>query len=74
MAELVSGTEVVKVLEQVLQTSHITFTLTREDDDAKEKDLHHREYSASLGTRQWQMLVSTVKGAAPGEVMLTTSP
>jgi hypothetical protein len=74
MAESASGAEVVNVLEQVLQMSHISFTMTREDDDAKEKDLHHREYTASQGARQWQMLVSTVKGTAPGEVMLTTSP
>jgi hypothetical protein len=64
----------VNVLEQVLQMSHISFTMTREDDDTKEKDLHHREYTASQGARQWEMLVSTVKGTAPGEVMLTTSP
>jgi hypothetical protein len=74
MAESASGAEVVNVLEQVLQMSHISFTMTREDDDTKEKDLHHREYTASQGARQWEMLVSTVKGTAPGEVMLTTSP
>jgi hypothetical protein len=74
MAESASGPMVVKQLERILLASQIAFTLTREDDDAKEKDLHHREYTASQGVRQWEMLVSTVKGAAPGEVMLTTSP
>jgi hypothetical protein len=74
MAESASGSEVVKALEQVMQQAHIEFTMTREDDDAQEKVLHHREYSASQGTREWEMLVSTVKGTAPGEVMLTTSP
>jgi hypothetical protein len=74
IAESASGTEVVNVLEQVLQLSHINFTMTHEDDDKAETTLHHREYSASQGTREWQMLVSTVKGAAPGEVMLTTTP
>jgi hypothetical protein len=74
LAESASGPEVVKMLEQVMQTSHINLTLTHEDDDKSEKTLHHREYTASQGDRQWDMLVSTVKGAAPGEVMLTTSP
>ena len=74
MAESASGTEVVKVLEQALQLSHINFTMTHEDDDKAETSLHHREYTASLGQRHWEMLVSTVKGTAPGEVMLTTSP
>ena len=74
MAESASGTEVVKGLEQAMQLSHINFTMTHEDDDKTEKDLHHREYTASQGKREWEMLVSTVKGAAPGEVMLTTSP
>jgi len=74
MTQSANGSDVVKTLEQVMQTSHIEFTMTREDDDAQEKVLHHREYSASQGARRWEMLVSTVKGAAPGEVMLTTSP
>jgi len=74
MAESASGTEVVKGLEQAMQLSHINFTMTHEDDDKSENILHHREYTASQGKREWDMLVSTVKGAAPGEVMLTTSP
>ena len=74
MAESASGTEVVKGLEQAMQLSHINFTMTHEDDDKSENILHHREYTASQGKREWEMLVSTVKGAAPGEVMLTTSP
>jgi hypothetical protein len=73
-AESASGPEVVKDLEQVMQASHIDFTMTHEDDDKSEKILHHREYTASQGARQWEMLVSTVKGTAAGEVMLTTSP
>ncbi len=74
MAESANGPDVVKTLEQVMQQAHIDVTMTREDDDAQEKTLHHREYSASQGNRKWEMLVSTVKGDAPGEVMLTTSP
>ena len=74
MADSAGGTEVVKVLEQVMAQAHINFTMTHEDDDKSEKILHHREYTASQGKREWQMLVSTVKGTAPGEVMLTTSP
>ncbi len=73
MTEQASGSEVVKLLEQALQLSRIVFTMTREDDDKAETMLHHREYTASQGNREWRMLVSTVNGAAPGEVMLTTS-
>jgi hypothetical protein len=74
MAQSASGAGVVKVLEQVLQMSHVDFTMMHEDDDKEEKVLHHREYTATQNGRQWEMLVSTVKGTAPGEVMLTTSP
>jgi hypothetical protein len=73
-AESASGPEVVKTLEQALQLSHIDFKMSKEDDDKQEKLLRHREYTASLGNRKWDMLVSTVKGADHGEVMLTTSP
>jgi hypothetical protein len=74
MAESASGTTVIKMLEEVMQLSHIDLAMTHEDDDAQEKALHHREYTAALGGHQWEMLVSIVKGTAPGEVMLTTSP
>jgi hypothetical protein len=73
MSESASGPVVVKTLEQGLQQAHIDFTMTHEDDDQQEKTLHHREYTASQGDRRWEMLISVVKGAAPGEVMLTTS-
>lgn len=74
LAEAANGHDVVGVLERVMQLSHITFEMTHEDDDSAERVLHHREYTASEGTRQWQMLVSTVKGSTAGEVMLTTNP
>jgi hypothetical protein len=73
MSASASGPLVVATLEQVMQQAHIDFTMTHEDDDQQEKTLHHREYTASQGTRHWEMLISVVKGAAPGEVMLTTS-
>jgi hypothetical protein len=73
-AESASGSEVVKTLEQAMQLSHIDFKMMGEDADQQEKILEHREYTASQGGRQWDMLVSTVKGVARGEVMLTTSP
>src|SRR5579863_5456591 len=73
MSASASGPLVVQTLEQVMQQAHIDFTMTHEDDDQQEKTLHHREYTASQGARHWEMLVSIVKGAAPGEVMLTTS-
>ena len=74
LAEAADGRDVVTVLERVMSVAHISFTMTHEDDDSAERVLHHREYTASEGPRQWQMLVSTVKGTAMGEVMLTTNP
>jgi hypothetical protein len=74
LAESANGASVVDLLEKVMQLSHISFSMTHEDDDTAEKVLHHREYTASEDGHQWQMLVSTVKGTADGEVMLTTNP
>ncbi len=74
LAESASGATVVTVLEHVMQVAHIDLAMTHEDDDKTEKVLHHCEYTAARDGRQWEMLVSTVKGNAPGEVMLTTSP
>ena len=74
LAESANGAAVISTLEQVMQVSHIDFTVTREGDDAVEKVLHHKEYSASHSGRRWQMLVSIVKGATAGEVMLTANP
>jgi hypothetical protein len=73
MTESASGPLVVKTLEETMRQAHIDFTLTHEGDDQQEKTLHHREYNAAQGKRHWEMLISTVKGDAPGEVMLTTS-
>jgi len=73
MSESASGPSVVKTLEQVMRQAHIDFTVTHDNDDQQEKTLHHREYNASQGDRHWEMLISTVKGVALGEVMLTTS-
>lgn len=74
LAESANGEAVATTLERVMRTAHITFTLTHEDDDTEEKALHHRSYAVSRGGRQWQMLVSTVKDTASGEVMLTANP
>lgn len=73
-AETASGSQVVQLLEQAMRLSRIDFALTREDDNQEESDLHHRTYAVSRGDRQWDLLVSTVKGAAAGEVMLTARP
>lgn len=72
--ESASGPEVVNALEQAMQVSHIDFKMTHEEDDTQVKVLHHRTYAASAGDRQWGVLVSTVKDAASGEVMLTVLP
>jgi hypothetical protein len=74
LAESANGEAVAATLERVLRAAHIAFTLTHEDDDTEEKALHHRAYAISQGGRQWQMLESTVKDTASGEVMLTANP
>jgi hypothetical protein len=74
LAESANGEAVAATLERVMRAAHIAFMLTHEDDDTEEKALHHRSYAVSRGGRQWQMLVSTVKDTASGEVMLTANP
>jgi hypothetical protein len=73
LAETASGPSVVTDLEQDLKDAQITFKITSDRDDAVEKALRHREYTASKGDHGWLLLVSTVKGDAGGEVMLTAN-
>ncbi len=68
------GAMVVDELERALKASQITLQVTRDTTDAKEAALRHREYSASGGKRQWQMLVSTVQAPGGGSAMLTANP
>ena len=74
MAEAANGPAVVKDLEQLLRQAKINFDVTGEHDDKAEKALVHREYTASTGDQQWEMLVSTVQDPAGGEAMLTVNP
>jgi hypothetical protein len=73
VAERASGPAVIDTLEQDLRRAQISFNLSRDGDDPKERVLHHREYTASMGKRSWLLLVSTVKDAALGEAMLTAN-
>ncbi len=73
IAQTADGAAVAEDLEQSLRAAGITFALTREQDDSVEKSLHHRDYVASKGTLQWQILVGTVRDR-PGTAMLTAVP
>ena len=73
LAETASGTAVVSDLEKNLNEAQITFKITADRDDAVEKALRHREYTATKGDRGWLLLVSTVKDQVGGEAMLTAN-
>ena len=73
LAEAANGSAVVSDLEKELNEAQITFKITADRDDAMEKALRHREYTASRGDRGWLLLVSTVKDQAGGEAMLTAN-
>ena len=73
VAERASGPAVIDTLEQDLRRAQISFALSHDGDDPKERVLHHREYTASMGKRSWLLLVSTVRDAAVGEAMLTAN-
>jgi hypothetical protein len=73
VAERASGAAVIDTLEQELRRAKISFNLSHDGDDPKERVLHHREYTATMGKRSWLLLVSTVKDSAAGEAMLTAN-
>ena len=73
IAEMASGTGVITALEQDLNEARISFRMTAEKSDPQETDLRHREYQASKGERGWLLLVSTVRGSAGGQAMLTAN-
>ena len=73
IAEMAIGTVVIADLEKDMNDAKITFKVTSEKADTEEKVLHHREYQASQGQREWLLLVSTVKDPAGGQAMLTAN-
>lgn len=73
LAASASGQAVLQDLEQKLHDAQITFKVTAERPDAVEKTLHHREYVAQQGKREWLLLVSIVQDPAGGEAMLTAN-
>jgi hypothetical protein len=73
LAEIASGPAVLTDLEKDMTDAQIAFKITSDRDDAEEKALRHREYTASKGDHGWLLLVSTVKGDTGGEVMLTAN-
>jgi hypothetical protein len=73
IAERASGAKTVVDLEKDLNDARISFRMTAEIGDPEERLLQHREYVASQGDRAWLLLISTVKDAAGGQVMLTAS-
>ena len=73
IAERASGTQTIEDLEKDMNTARIGLRMTAAKGDSEE-ELEHREYVASLGDRSWLLLISTVKNAAGGQVMLTATP
>jgi hypothetical protein len=73
VAQSASGSGAVTDLEQDMTAAKITFRVASDQPDSQEKALEHREYVASRGEREWRLLVSTVKNAGGGQVMLTAN-
>lgn len=74
IAEAANGATVITDLEQDMNEAKISFKVTADKNDSEEKVLKHREYVASRGQQEWLLLVSTVKDAVRGQVMLTANP
>lgn len=74
VADDAKGAALLKQLDADLKVAGVTYKITADGPDLQEKELHNRAYDASLGGRQWLMLISTVNDPAGGEAMLTTNP
>ncbi|HEX4173825.1 MAG TPA: hypothetical protein VHY82_15260, partial [Acetobacteraceae bacterium] len=72
-AERASGSQTIEDLEKDMNSARIGLRMTAAKGDSEE-ELEHREYVASLGDRRWRLLISTVRDAAGGQVMLTATP
>jgi hypothetical protein len=74
LAANASGPAVVKALEDDLRQASIGFAPGPDAPDPQVKQLQHREYAASLGTRKWRIVASTVRDQQGGRAMLTANP
>jgi hypothetical protein len=74
VAETADGPALRAALEADLRQAGIGFTPGRDADDPEERHLRHREYTASLGTRTWRIVVGTVRDRQGGQAMLTANP
>jgi hypothetical protein len=74
VAEMANGPAVFDALEAAMRQAGIGFTLGREVADPEEKQLQHREYTASQGTRTWRIVAGTVRDQQGGQAMLTANP
>jgi hypothetical protein len=74
VADDAKGAALLDRIDSDLKTAGVTYKVTADGPDPQEKDLHNRAYDASLGKRQWLMLVSTVNDPAGGEAIMTTNP
>ena len=73
VAELADGQAVIAALEADLRQAGISFAPGRDADDPEERQLRHREYTASTGTRTWRIVVGTVRDRQGGQAMLTAT-
>ncbi len=74
VAQMANGPALFGALEADMRQAGIGFTLSREFADPEEKQLQHREYAASQGTRTWRIVAGTVRDQQGGQAMLTAEP
>jgi hypothetical protein len=74
MAEIANGPALLTALEDDLRRAGIGFTPGQDVPDPQEKQLQHREYKATLGTRTWRIVAGTVRDRQGGRAMLTANP
>jgi len=74
VAEGANGPAVLAALEDDMRRANIGFTSVQDAPDPQEQRLQHREYRASLGTRTWRIVASTVRDQQGGRAMLTANP
>ncbi|MSP02988.1 MAG: hypothetical protein EXR07_18375 [Acetobacteraceae bacterium] len=68
------GRTIATALEATFRDAGISFRLVIERDDKLNPELHHREYLATRRGKAWRVLAATVRGATPGQAMLTAAP
>ena len=74
LAAAANGPDVLQALEDDLRQAGISVSAGADTTDPQAAELQHRDYTASLGTRKWRIVASTVRDQQGGRAMLTANP